>query len=101
MVSEFAQVVHAPAGLDLLARRQRRQGGRARLLCFSVRQVSVGEDHRGAESRAAGDGGTALGVVGGVRGSVEIAQAVAELGGKFGLVEVLEPVGVAVWLAPF
>src|ERR1022692_2775424 len=43
---------------------------------------------------------TAAGVLSGITGPPEVAQAVAELGRQFGFIKILNPARVILWLAP-
>ena len=92
VIPELAQVVHAAPGPDLLPCGQRQQRRVARLLRFSGRKVGVREHHRGEkvaadEPRIVSGPGAAAGIKRGVLGPFEVAQAVPEFGGQFGLVE--------------
>ena len=105
VLPELPQVIHAPPGPDHLASRQRPQRGRAPLLDIPGRQLRIGQDHGGEEvtadeRRAVGRRHTAAGVLGGISGAAEVTQAVPELGGQFGLIEIPDPARVIVRPAP-
>ena len=105
VLPEFPQVIHAPSGPDQLTRRQRPQRRAAPLLDLSGCQVRIGQHHRGEEvaadePRIIHRFHAAAGVLGGIRGAPEVPQAVPELGGQFGLIEILEPARIILRAAP-
>jgi len=82
----YRLTAHAPGGPDLFARGERSQGDATRLFQLPRREVRICEHHCCAEIAAqehrliADCLDAATRVPGGIRGTAEISQAVAELG---------------------
>src|SRR2546430_3388217 len=101
-LAEAADVLHGPAGLELLAEVQRAAGDRAGLVDLSGGEVSVREDHGHEEvaaDRGSGSVEGPLSIGDGVGRAVEVAEAVAEFRAQLGVIEVGDPVRIVAGLA--
>ena len=102
---ELAEIAHASSGSDLFACCERLEGGTARLFQLPRCEVRIGQDHSGEEVDAhehvaANAPDAATRVLGGIRGAAEITHAMAELGGKLGFIEILNPRRIGLRVTP-